>query len=99
MTERRCRVTISDVLGKERSIDVTASSLFEAVARALLAIRGPGSNAASPDGFKTVRVTVQTTSVYEVRLKNFASWLNRQGRSPKEVMDRKKIRRILGLSA
>jgi hypothetical protein len=98
MTERRCRVTISDVLGKERSTEVTASSLFEAVARALLTIRDPGSNSAAPDGFKTVRVTVQSTSVYEVRLKSFAAWLNRQGRSPKEVMDRKKIRRILGLS-
>jgi hypothetical protein len=99
MSDRRCRVTITDVLGKEKSVEVSASSLFEAVARGLLAIRGPGSNAATPDGFKTVRVTVQTVSVYEVRLKNFAAWLNRQGRSPKEVIDRQKIRRILGLSA
>jgi hypothetical protein len=33
-----------------------------------------------------------------VRLKDFMAWLDRQGRSPREVIERKKIAQILGVS-
>jgi hypothetical protein len=40
MPARSCRVTITDILGVTRTIELEASSLFEAVAQGLLAIRG-----------------------------------------------------------
>jgi hypothetical protein len=35
---------------------------------------------------------------HEVKLKDFTQWLERQGNTPKDVTDRKKIRQILGLA-
>jgi hypothetical protein len=51
-----------------------------------------------PDGFNPVNVRVMDVPVdHEVRLKDFTQWLDRRGNSPKEVMDRQKIRDILQL--
>jgi hypothetical protein len=96
MAARLCRVTITDILGVARTIEVHASSLFEAVAEGLLATRG--GDLAIPDGFKPVKVVViEAHTEYEVRLKDFVKWLDRRGNSPKEVTHRKKIRSILQL--
>jgi hypothetical protein len=96
MAARLCRVTITDILGIARTIEVQASSLFEAVAEGLLAIRG--GDLAFPDGFTSVKVSVpETRKDYEVRLKDFVKWLDRRGNSPREVTHRKKIRSILRL--
>jgi hypothetical protein len=96
MPARSCRVTITDVLGVARTIEVSASSLFEAVAQGLLAIRG--GDLGVPDGFRAVKVSViESRKDYEVRLKDFVKWLDRRGNSPREVTHRKKIRSILNL--
>jgi hypothetical protein len=51
------------------------------------------------DGFRPIKVLVfDVRAEYEVRLKDFMAWLDRRGNSPRDVMDRKKIRKILGLS-
>jgi hypothetical protein len=34
---------------------------------------------------------------YEVKLEDFMAWLNRNSRSPREMIDRSKIKAILGL--
>ena len=48
-------------------------------------------------GFTTVTVVVQQPPVkHEVKMKDFVSWLGRQGRSPAEVMLKQKLERILG---
>jgi hypothetical protein len=96
MSVRTCRVTITDVLGAARTIEVSASSLFEAVAQGLLAIRG--GDLGVPDGFRPVKVSVlETRKDYEVRLKDFVKWLDRTGNTPRDVTHRKKIRSILRL--
>jgi hypothetical protein len=52
-----------------------------------------------PDGFEPVKVRVTDIPVeHEVKLKDFTQWLERLGNSPKDVIDKKKIREILGLS-
>jgi hypothetical protein len=44
-----------------------------------------------------VTVLVQQPSVkHEVKMKDFVSWLGRQGRSPAEVTVKQKLERILG---
>jgi hypothetical protein len=45
-------------------------------------------------------VKVQVLDVraeYEVKLKDFTTWLERRGNTPREVIDRKKIKAILGV--
>jgi hypothetical protein len=99
MSARSCRVTITDLEGIAHSVEVTASSLYEAVALGLTAIRGNRWVSGIPNGFNPVKVRVMDIPVdHEVQLKDFTSWLERRGNSPKEVTDRKKIRDILGLA-
>jgi hypothetical protein len=99
MTVRSCRVTITDLEGVAHTVEVTASTLYEAVALGLLAIRGNQWVMGVPNGFNPVKVRVTDIPVdHEVQLKDFTNWLERRGNSPKEVTDRKRICDILGLS-
>jgi hypothetical protein len=98
MALRACRVTIQDMNGLRHTVDVAASSLFEAVAIGLTTLHD--SCRVLPNGFAPVRVCVVELSVeYQVKLKDFIRWVNRLGNNPREVGDRKRIRRILGLSS
>jgi len=99
MTVRSCKVTITDLEGVAHTVEVTASSLYEAVALGLASIRGNQWVRGIPDGFNPVKVRVTDVPVdHEVKLKDFTQWLERQGNTPKDVTDRKKIREILGLA-
>jgi len=49
-------------------------------------------------GLNAVKVRVMNVPVeYEVRLMDFTKWLNRDGGSPREMTERKRIRSILGM--
>ena len=97
MPAKTCRVTITDLEGISHSVEVTAASLFEAVARGLVALRGNQWVMGIPDGFAPVKVRVTDIAVeHEVKMKDFMLWLERRGNSPREIMDRVKIREILG---
>ncbi len=77
------------------TVDVSAATLFEAVALALKAAQG---DKWAPDGFRPVKVQVlDVRAEYEVKLKDFTKWLERRGNTPREVIDRKKIKAILGV--
>jgi hypothetical protein len=98
MAVRACRVTVQDVNGLAHSVHVAASSVFEAVAIGLITLHD--TCRVLPNGFAPVSVCVVDLSVeYQVKLKGFIRWVNRLGNSPREVVDRKRIRRILGLSS
>jgi hypothetical protein len=95
MTECLCRVTITDIEGGGHVVEVKASSLFEAVAQA---VKLEAGNIAT-DGFRPIKVIVyEPKAEYEVRLKDFMAWLDRNSRSPRETIDRMKIRKILGVA-
>ena len=50
------------------------------------------------DGFRPIKVLVYEPKVeYEVKLKDFMAWLDRNSRSPRETINRMKIREILGV--
>jgi hypothetical protein len=52
----------------------------------------------NPDGLAPVKVRVTDIPVdHEVKMKDFTAWLDRRGDSPRDVIDRKKIRSILNL--
>jgi hypothetical protein len=97
MSLRSCRVTIRDIEGVAHTVEVTAATLYEAVAQGLAAIRGNDWVAGIAQG-NVVKVSVADVRVeHEVKLGDFSKWLDRTGVSPREVSDRKRIRSILGL--
>jgi hypothetical protein len=93
MAEKLCRVTITDMKGDGHVVEVKASSLFEAVAQAVKLKCGH----IATDGFRPIKVLVsEPKAEYEVKLKDFMSCLDRNSRSPREMINRMKIREILG---
>ena len=97
MALRACTVAIKDVRDVEHSVEVTAETLYEAIATALAALQQDSWVGEIGQGFATVTVLVQQPPVkHEVKMKDFVSWLGRQGRSPAEVVLRQKLERILG---
>jgi hypothetical protein len=98
MPVRPCRVTIQDMDGVSHTVEVTAATLYEAVAQGLAAIRGNEWVAAIAQGLNVVKVSVADVRVeHQVRLMDFTKWLERVGSSPREASDRHKIRSILGM--
>jgi hypothetical protein len=94
---RSCTVSLRDIQDVEHSVDVTAETLYEAIATALAALQQDNWVGAIGQGFTTVTVVVQQPPVkHEVKMKDFVSWLGRQGRSPAEVILKQKLEKILG---
>jgi hypothetical protein len=94
---RTCTVAVKDVQEIEHSIEVTAETLYEAIATALAAFQKDVWVGEIGQGFTTVTVLVQQPPVkHEVKMKDFVSWLGRQGRSPAEVTLKQKLEKILG---
>ena len=97
MTLRTCTVAVEDVQGVQHSVDVTAETLYEAIATALAALQKDNWVGEIGQGFTTVTVVVQQPPVkHEIKMKDFVSWLGRQGRSPAEVILKQKLEKILG---
>ena len=73
------------------------SALGAAIATALAALQKDVWVGEIGQGFTTVTVLVQQPPVkHEVKMKDFLSWLNRQGRTPAEVILKQKLEKILG---
>ena len=97
MPLRSCRVTIQDMDGVSHTVEVTATTLYEAVALGLAAIRGNEWVAGIAQGLNVVKVSVADAPVdHEVKLMDFTKWLERGG-SPREVSDRHRIRSFPGM--
>jgi hypothetical protein len=98
MPVRSCRVTIQDMDGVTHTAEVTAATLYEAVAQGLAAIRGNDWVAGIAQGLNAVKVSVADVRVeHEVKLMDFTKWVDRTGGSPREISDRQRIRSILGM--
>jgi hypothetical protein len=85
---------VKDLREVEHSIEVTAETLYEAIASGLAALQQDNWVGEIGQGFATVTVLVPVK--HEVKMKDFVSWLGRQGRSPAEVVLKQKLERILG---
>jgi phosphoserine aminotransferase len=97
MAVRSCRVTIQEMEGITHTVEVTAESLYEAVAQGLAALRGHDWVM----GIKqdTVKVSVGNVRVeHQVKLTDFTKWLERtNASSPREMIQRQRLRSILGM--
>ena len=98
MAARTCRVTITDLEGVSHTAEVTATTLYEAIALALAALRESDWVAGIPEGVAAVRVSATQIPIeHTVKMKDFTNWVERAGGSPKQVSNRARIRAILGL--
>jgi hypothetical protein len=84
--------------GVAHTVEVTAATLYEAVAQGLAAIRRNEWVAGIAQGVNVVKVSVADVRVeHEVKLMDFTKWVDRTGGSPREMSDRRRIRAILGM--
>jgi hypothetical protein len=94
---RNCTVAVKDVQDVEHSIEVSAETLYEAIATGLAALQKDIWVGEIGQVSATVTVLVHQPAVkHEIKMKDFLSWLNRQGRSPAEVILKQKLEKILG---
>jgi len=92
---RTCKVSCIDANGAEHAVEVTARSLYEAVARGLVVLRANdwvdkiGQNS-------TITVAVKEPEVeHKVRIRDFENWLASNGNSPAEQALKTDLRFLL----
>jgi hypothetical protein len=94
---RTCGVTCLDIEGVEHSVEVSADSLYEAVARGLVAFQDADGVAESGHGQTTITVVVKQPEVkHRVRMRDFETWLESNARSPAEMVVKSRLRELLG---
>jgi hypothetical protein len=91
-----CKVTCVDAASIEHTVHVTAQTLYEAVAQALRVFREHDWCAKDlRDSAASVLVKIiAARGRAPVRLRDFASWLESAGKSPAEMMLKKRPREI-----
>jgi hypothetical protein len=96
MPVRSCRVTIRDIEGVEHAVQVTASTLYEAVALGLVSFRSEEWVAGIPERSQAVKVSVTNVPVeHSVTMRDFNAWLLSEGRSPRDKASRYRVGEIL----
>jgi hypothetical protein len=94
---KACTVVIQDIDEIAHAIDVTAESLYEAIAHALATLRGHEWVGEIGKGLSTITVKVRHPDVtHVVKIQDFENWLNRGSRSPAEIVLKKRLRQMLG---
>lgn len=97
MSLRNCRVSCHDLKGIEHTVEVTADSLYEAVAHGLCAFHQNEWVEELGQGQTTLKVVVKNPEVeHKVRVQDFERWLESQGRTPAEVSLKSRLRELLG---
>ena len=82
MALRSCLVSCRDLAGTEHAVEVTAESLYEAVAQALAIMRGD-TWVEEIARASELKVRVRHPAVeHRVRMKDFRRWLDSSGKSP-----------------
>src|SRR5258708_25915673 len=86
MPVRSCRVTIQDMDGVTHTVEVTAATLYEAVAQGLAAIRRNEWLGGIAQGVNVVKVSVADGRVeHGGKLMDFTKGVDRTGGSPREM--------------
>jgi hypothetical protein len=92
MAIRSCQVSCRDLAGNEHTVEVTAETLYEAVAQALAIMRGDQWVEQIGEGLAEVKVRVKHPAVeHRVRVKDFRKWLETNPRSPAESLLKRRL--------
>ena len=96
MTLHTCLVSVVDLEGIEHSVNVTAETVYEAVALGLVALRQDEWVGEIGSGLTTISIVAQRPSVrHEIKARDFQSWLSRKNSSPAEVAVRARVEKLL----
>ena len=79
------------------TVEVTAESLYEAVALGLRAMRGRDWVERLRDQFKVFVAAREIPVRHTEEMKEFNAWLEREGGKARDLIQRKRARKILGL--
>jgi hypothetical protein len=96
MAVRTCRVSCRDLAGVEHTVEVTASTLYEAVAHALRIFRENEWVNEVGHGRTMLMVKAKQPEVeHQVRVGDFEKWLNSSARSPADMALKTRLRDLL----
>ena len=96
MAVRTCKVTCRDPEGIEHAVEVSAQSVYEAVALALRVFRDHEWCDHLSHSTASVVVSVKRPEVeHRVRIRDFENWLQSIGRSPAEMVLKNRLRDVL----
>jgi hypothetical protein len=96
MPIRTCRVSCRDLAGTEHTVEVTASSLYEAVAQALRILRENEWVDEIGHGQTVLAVKIKQPEIeHQVRIKDFEQWLNSSARSPADMALKSRLRELM----
>jgi hypothetical protein len=95
---RTCSVSCKDLQDIQHTVEVTAETLYEAIAKALIIFRQNDWVADIGTGTTAVPVVVkEPTVMHQVLIEDFEQWLKRNGRSPAETVSKSALRKLLGI--
>jgi hypothetical protein len=95
---KACTVVVHDLNGTAHSLEVTAETLYEAVAQALTTVRGHEWVGDIGKGLTTVTVKVRNPEVtHIVKIQDFENWLNRGSKSPADTALKARLRMMVGM--
>ena len=95
MNLRTCKVSCFDATGAEHAVEVTARSLFEAVARGLHVLR-QNDWVDTIYQNSTITIAVKEPQVeHKVRIRDFENWLASNGKSPAEQALKSDLRALM----
>jgi len=93
---KACTVVVHGLNETAHAIDVTAESLYEAIAQALATLRGHDWVGEIGRGLTSVTVRVRHPDVtHIVKIQDFENWLNRGSGSPADSALKVRVRQIL----
>jgi hypothetical protein len=95
---KACTVVVHDLNDTAHQLDVTAETLYEAVAQALAMARGHDWVGDIGKGLTTVTVKVRNPEItHIVKIQDFENWLNRGCKSPAETVLKARLWQMLGM--
>jgi hypothetical protein len=96
MALKACRVTCRDSQGISHAVEVTAQTLYEAVAQALVLFRENDWTADSQRIPTAVVVRIKQPEIeHKVLIRDFENWLESPPRSPAEMGLKSRLRALL----
>ena len=96
MALKTCRVSCVDLDGIEHAVEVSASSLYEAVAQALRIFRDNDWIERIGRGQTAILVKVKHPETeHMLRVQDFERWLEASPRSPAEMILKNRLRELL----
>jgi hypothetical protein len=94
---RTCIVSFVDHEGITHAVEVSASSLYEAAALALVQFRRCGFTDANPGLATRLTVAVKMpATTHEVTVRKLQDWLNGGAKSPRELVLKNRLKELVG---